>query len=752
MRRASATTILVVLSVLGWTLLPAHGPLAPQPTSAAGFARVTVGAFTFEIGEFTLTKLPIEALPFYGPTLVSGCGITDGSGVAMYRTQDGLIVDHPVAQAQCAVNMLRNYRITMDAAYLELAKANAQRLLDRAVHYRGADFFPYPFRFVNAGRGIMEPPWYSAMAQGIGMSAFVRLWEWTGDAKWSSAADRAFAALKIPRGYGTPWVTGVEDGRIWFDEYPTTPLDRVFNGHNFTLYGIYDYWRAFDSDEARLLLLGGLHSSYLAAVTRVRIPGGISQYCISDACLSNKVRNPAYHITHIGQLQKLADITDDWRFASLSEAFVADSPRTGPGRALMVSGTHDGYTFNASGIGTMVKRATLAVDTETRYSRRDVPGGAKAPGNGVWLLMGEGPLQGLWVRESRAARPLGFTDESFSYWGRPVRVDGGTYVGRSYSPDGSVVDQVTATAGPATWTYSEYARVNGDPSVLLTSGPLAGHWLVLDARTLRDSTLFSDVDFSIFRTDIIWLTTQSITRGCTTWAYCPEASVTREQMASFLVRSLRLPATTTDFFTDDDGRPAEGDINRLAASGITAGCSSGRFCPSRPLTRAEMASLLARALALPQTQTDFFADDNGSQHEGDINRLAASGITAGCAPDRFCPTSLITRGQLAALLHRALARPGSGLGGPSSAATQPASGSLDPIPTGAPSAPATTPSSASSASPETTSSLEPKPTPAPTPPGSDSPVPSVITSPSPDATSGTGHEPTGSSPASNPDP
>jgi len=66
-----------------------------------------------------------------------------------------------------------------------------------------------------------------------------------------------------------------------------------------------------------------------------------------------------------------------------------------------------------------------------------------------------------------------------------------------------------------------------------------------------------------------------------------------------------------------------------------------------------MASFLVRALDLPPTSTDFFADDAGLVHEQDINRLAASGITTGCAANRFCPNSVVTREQMAAFLHRA---------------------------------------------------------------------------------------------------
>ena len=66
-----------------------------------------------------------------------------------------------------------------------------------------------------------------------------------------------------------------------------------------------------------------------------------------------------------------------------------------------------------------------------------------------------------------------------------------------------------------------------------------------------------------------------------------------------------------------------------------------------------MASLLARALHLPDAAGDTFRDDDGSSHEADIERIAAAGITRGCGPQRFCPLDPATRGQMAAFLHRA---------------------------------------------------------------------------------------------------
>jgi serine protease len=164
---------------------------------------------------------------------------------------------------------------------------------------------------------------------------------------------------------------------------------------------------------------------------------------------------------------------------------------------------------------------------------------------------------------------------------------------------------------------------------------------------------FSDANGTTFAVEIDWLADAGITTGCSRELFCPAGSVTREQMASFLARALGLGPTSTDFFADDEASPHEDDINRIAAVGVTVGCGSGRFCPSQAVPREQMASFLARALGLPSTSSDFFTDDEASVHEGDINRIAAAGVTNGCGGSRYCPQAAVTREQMAAFLYRA---------------------------------------------------------------------------------------------------
>jgi hypothetical protein len=129
--------------------------------------------------------------------------------------------------------------------------------------------------------------------------------------------------------------------------------------------------------------------------------------------------------------------------------------------------------------------------------------------------------------------------------------------------------------------------------------------------------------------------------------------VSRAQMASFLVRALRLSDPGVDAFTDDAGSIHEADINRIAAAGITLGCAPGLFCPEQAVTREQMASFLVRAYRLPTGAVNPFPDVT-SAHAPDVAALAAAGVTSGCSatPPAYCPAQPVLREQMAAFLNR----------------------------------------------------------------------------------------------------
>ena len=183
------------------------------------------------------------------------------------------------------------------------------------------------------------------------------------------------------------------------------------------------------------------------------------------------------------------------------------------------------------------------------------------------------------------------------------------------------------------------------------------------ADTSGSNGTFADDDGNVHESNIEAIAAKGITLGCNppeNSLYCPGDSVTRGAMAAFLTRALGLPAVGRDRFNDDDASTFENAINQVAATGITQGCNppaNTRFCPSRTMTRGEMAAFLVRAFDLPASKTDYFGDDRGHIFEDAINRLGAAGITLGCNPPdntRFCPDDPIRRDQMATFLVRAV--------------------------------------------------------------------------------------------------
>jgi len=176
-----------------------------------------------------------------------------------------------------------------------------------------------------------------------------------------------------------------------------------------------------------------------------------------------------------------------------------------------------------------------------------------------------------------------------------------------------------------------------------------------DLSTGFDGT-FSDDDGSVHEGMIEAIYAAGITVGCSSvdpTLFCPGGGVTRGQMASFLARALDLQPAGTDYFTDDNGNTHEDNINRVAEAGIAFGIGGGLYDPEALVSRAQMASFLARAYDLAATATDYFTDDNGDTHEDNINRVAEAGITLGVGGGLYNPAGPVARAQMASFIGRA---------------------------------------------------------------------------------------------------
>jgi S-layer homology domain len=191
-------------------------------------------------------------------------------------------------------------------------------------------------------------------------------------------------------------------------------------------------------------------------------------------------------------------------------------------------------------------------------------------------------------------------------------------------------------------------------AALRSTAVAAGAGRIDVAAAFDELPRFADIAGSVHLANIETLAAAGVTSGCTPLRDCPSRHVTRGQIATFLDRALELPTGTATFADVPADHPHADGIAAVAAAGITAGCDADRFCPGEHVTRGQLASLLHRALELPDGPRRFEDVAPVHAHAEGVWAIAAAGITTGCAPDRFCPGATVDRAQMASFLVRAL--------------------------------------------------------------------------------------------------
>jgi hypothetical protein len=148
-----------------------------------------------------------------------------------------------------------------------------------------------------------------------------------------------------------------------------------------------------------------------------------------------------------------------------------------------------------------------------------------------------------------------------------------------------------------------------------------------------------------------------ITGGCGGANYCPTNSTTRDQMSVFVLIAKEgagylPPACTTPVFNDvPASNPFCRFIEELARRGVVGGCGGGNYCPTDPVTRAQMAVFALRTLDPtlnpPACTTPMFNDVPANDPFCRwIEELARRGVVSGCGGGNYCPNDPVTREQM----------------------------------------------------------------------------------------------------------
>ncbi len=383
-------------------------------------------------------------------------------------------------------------------------------------------------------------------------------------------------------------------------------------------------------------------------------------------------------------------------------AFATNATDTSYGAELVVYGTPEDFTHiapanNATDVSTSPTLSWNASTGATDYEYCVQPLLANCTGSNLsgpnWISTGGAThvdLSGLSSSTNYAwgVRAVVGTPASYS-----IATNAPSYFTTSAAPSHTVtfnanggsgsmspqVSNITAALTSNTFTRSGYtfagwntaangsgtAYANGASYAFTADVTLYAQW------TLSTPT-FTDVPLTYWAANYIErLSNAGITSGCGAGSYCPDSTVTRAQMAVFLLKgmygsSYAPPAVgvSTGFGDVATDYWAAAWIKQLAAEGITSGCGAGNYCPDTTVTRTQMAIFLLKAkngssytppaVGASTGFNDVATDAFGAAY---IKQLVADGITAGCGNSNYCPNDSVTRAQMAVFLVRAFNLP-----------------------------------------------------------------------------------------------
>ncbi len=405
-------------------------------------------------------------------------GITDSTGVRMFLLPgDPTMYDHPVGQAQLSMAYLDHYRLTGLPSYLRLAKANAQRLVDRRVESRGGWYFPYDFDFAVYGdtSETLTAPWYSGMAQGVALSAFTRLYQATGDPAWKTAADATYASLDTAPVEGEPfgsWVSSTGD--LWLELYPRWPVEtseRVLNGHIYAAFGVYDYAQLTGSTDAMRLYDGAVTTVTNYLMSEFRTPRWASLYS-----LGHRLPTISYHQKLVNELLYLQHETGNPLFTTWANTLRNDFPwRSSKGFAVITPGTRVIYLLNAARHVVRTRAVRFARTTGAPVDHRE-----RAHGGAIMLHVKAGAYAGWWFPEAYTKTRIRGAVDVHSY-DPPLQATFAAYASiRAYEYDDQnlLVDTKTVMFTEPTQTpVTKSAIVDGQVAYFLPTGDFAGYWV-----------------------------------------------------------------------------------------------------------------------------------------------------------------------------------------------------------------------------------------------------------------------------------
>ena len=246
-------------------------------------------------------------------------GHHDSTGIPMlnYRGKIGL-QHNPIAIAQWGLGNYNLFCRSHDDVRKNKFLA-ASNWLSANLETNSHGLWVWNHHFNWEYRSPLRAPWYSALAQGQGISLLLRAYRETGAVAYFEAAERAFNSFLKSTDEGGVAFTD-DHGNLWFEEYIVSPPTHILNGFIWATWGVYDYFLMTQNQLARDLF------EQAVLTLRTNLPhydlGFWSLYEESNTLLP-MVASPFYHRLHLVQLRVMHRITGDKTFARYADKWEA---------------------------------------------------------------------------------------------------------------------------------------------------------------------------------------------------------------------------------------------------------------------------------------------------------------------------------------------------------------------------------------------------------------------------------------------
>jgi heparosan-N-sulfate-glucuronate 5-epimerase len=246
-------------------------------------------------------------------------GPFDGDGIPLLDYRGVIGRQHnPIAIAQYGLGNFNLYAQSGDLERQRKFLRIADWLVDHLeTNRQGLAMWMHHFDWEY--RDTLVAPWYSALAQGQGISLLVRAYKETGDENYKAACAAAFAGFQHDVAEGGITFTDSSND-LWYEEHIVQPPTHILNRFMWASWGVYDYF----------LLTGDLAvwSLFQCAIkTLIRnLPsfdtGFWTLYEHSGTFLP-MLASSFYHKLHIVQLRVMGMITGDPVFKQFAEKWTA---------------------------------------------------------------------------------------------------------------------------------------------------------------------------------------------------------------------------------------------------------------------------------------------------------------------------------------------------------------------------------------------------------------------------------------------